>query len=215
MKTKLRKYAREIASKQTYSIIRFFEVILGNLWNKLFDGIETYYPENVSQVANEGYEIVYVPTHRSHLDYLLMSYVVHQSGFPVPHTAAGKNLDFFPVGGLLRKGGAFYLRRSFKGKKLYTAVFNEYLHFLLSNGYPMTFFPEGGRSRTGKLLPLRTGMFSMIVHSYLRDPKKPIAFVPIYIGYDKVFELGSYLKELSGAAKQKESFSSFCNHGRY
>lgn len=205
LETKARRYARELAADQTYSMIRVFEVILGKLWNKMFDGVEIRNLDNVRSLAEQNYEIVYIPTHRSHLDYLLTSYTIYESGMPSPHIAAGINLNFFPMGWFLRRAGAFFIRRSFRGNRLYTAVVNEYVHYLLTKGYPLTFFPEGGRSRTGKLLPLKTGMLAMVVHSFLRNSKKPIALVPTYLGYDKVMEVRSYMSELSGSRKQKES----------
>ncbi|MFW7380307.1 MAG: glycerol-3-phosphate 1-O-acyltransferase PlsB [Oligoflexus sp.] len=205
LETRARRYARELAADQTYSMVRFFEIVLGRLWNKIFDGVEIINVENVTRYARQNYEIVYVPTHRSHLDYLLTSYTVYQSGLPVPHIAAGINLNFWPIGWFLRRAGAFFIRRSFRGNRLYSAVVNEYIHFLLTEGYPITFFPEGGRSRTGRLLSLKTGMLSMMVQSFVRNSEKPIALVPVYIGYDKVMEVGSYLTELSGSSKKKES----------
>lgn len=205
LETKARRYAREVAADQTYSMIRLFEVVLGRLWNKIFDGVESINVENVTKYARQNYEIVYVPTHRSHLDYLLTSYTIYEAGLPVPHIAAGLNLNFWPIGWFLRRAGAFFIRRSFRGNRLYSAVVNEYIHFLLTKGYPITFFPEGGRSRTGRLLPLKTGMLAMIVQSFVRDSNRPIALVPVYIGYDKVMEVRSYLSELSGSGKKKES----------
>lgn len=205
LETKARRYARELAADQRYSMVRMFELMLARLWNKLFDGVEVKNLENVRELAEKDYEIVYISTHRSHLDYLLTSYIIYRSGLPSPHIAAGINLNFWPIGWFLRRAGAFFIRRSFRGNRLYTAVVNEYIHYLLTHGYPITLFPEGGRSRTGKLLPLKTGMLSMIVQSFIRNHQRPVALIPVYLGYDKVMEVGSYMKELSGKSKKKES----------
>lgn len=199
------RYARELSADQIYSMVRTLEIILGKLWNKLFSGVEVFNGEIPAKLAAEDYEVVYVPTHRSHLDYLLVNYTIYHSGLPSPHTAAGINLNFFPMGWFLRRGGAFFIRRSFRGNRVYTAIVEEYMAYLLTHGYPISFFPEGGRSRTGRPLPLKTGMLAMVVKSFLRNHERPIAIVPVYIGYDKVMEVKSYLKELSGGAKQKES----------
>ncbi|MCY1515477.1 Glycerol-3-phosphate acyltransferase [compost metagenome] len=109
------------------------------------------------------------------------------------------------VGSILRRGGAFFMRRSFRGNQLYTAVFNEYLHSLFTRGFSTEYFVEGGRSRTGRMLNPRTGMLAITLRSYLRDSRRPIVFVPVYIGYERVFEGRTYLGELRGAAKKKES----------
>jgi glycerol-3-phosphate O-acyltransferase len=109
------------------------------------------------------------------------------------------------VGSLLRRGGAFFMRRSFKGNPLYTSVFNEYLHTLYRRGFPVEYFVEGGRSRTGRMLQPKTGMLAITLRSYLRSSRLPIVFVPVYIGYERVLEGRTYLGELRGAAKKKES----------
>jgi len=119
--------------------------------------------------------------------------------------AAGINLNMPVVGNLLRRGGAFFMRRTFKGNPLYTAVFNEYLHTLYSKGFPVEYFVEGGRSRTGRMLQPRTGMLAITLRSFLRSSRTPVVFVPVYIGYERVLEGRTYLGELRGASKKKES----------
>ena len=109
------------------------------------------------------------------------------------------------VGGILRRGGAFFLRRSFKGNRLYAAVFDAYIQEVLGKGYSMEYFIEGGRSRTGRLLAPKGGMLAMTVNAYIGNPQRPIVFVPIYFGYEKLIEGQSFISELGGAAKQKES----------
>ena len=200
-----RRYAKEICADQTYSVVRTLELIFSKLWNKIYNGVEIKGIERIREYADKNYEIVYVPNHRSHLDYLLINYSIYASGLPAPHTAAGVNLNFWPIGGILRRGGAFFMKRRFAGNRLYSAVFSEYLQYLLNKGYPVAFFPEGGRSRTGRLLDLKTGLLSMVVHGFMREPERPIVFFPVYVGYDKVVEVGSYLKELSGKSKRRES----------
>ena len=157
------------------------------------------------QEIGDGAEIIYVPCHRSHMDYLLLSYVIYHKGFAVPHVAAGVNLDLPVIGRFLRKGGAFFLRRSFKGHALYAAVFTKYLGFMMARGHPLEYFVEGGRSRTGRLLSPRTGMLSMTVRSYLKEPKRPVVFMPVYFGYERIVEGRTYIGELSGRPKEKES----------
>jgi glycerol-3-phosphate O-acyltransferase len=199
-----RKYALEIAANYSQAFVTFMAMALGRLWNSLYDGVELEHLENLSAVG-DGVEIIYVPCHRSHMDYLLLSYIIYRKGFAVPHVAAGANLNMPVIGRFLRKGGAFFLRRSFKGDALYPVVFAKYLGFMMARGHPLEYFIEGGRSRTGRLLSPRTGMLSMTVRSYLRDPKRPVKFMPVYFGYERIVEGRTYIGELSGQPKQKES----------
>ena len=199
-------YMDEIASNFSYRLIRLGESFLGWLWNKLYRGLSVNGAEQVRQLAQEGHEIVYVPCHRSHMDYLLLSYVIYHQGMVPPHIAAGINLNFWPAGPLFRHGGAFFLRRSFKGDKLYSTVFREYLSQLFARGYAVEYFTEGGRSRTGRLLQPKTGMIAMTLQAQLRGIHRPLTFVPVYLGYEHVMEVNTYLKELKGSRKEKENF---------
>jgi glycerol-3-phosphate O-acyltransferase len=198
------RYGNEIASDYAFTAVRFFEVVLSWFWNKIYDGVRVNHIEQL-QDAVQGHEVIYVPCHRSHIDYLLLSYLLFRNGLTPPHIAAGINLNMPVIGGLLRRGGAFFMRRSFKGNPLYTSVFNEYLHTLFSRGFPVEYFVEGGRSRTGRMLQPKTGMLAITLRSYLRSSRLPILFVPVYVGYERVLEGRTYLGELRGAAKKKES----------
>ncbi|EOC0264413.1 glycerol-3-phosphate 1-O-acyltransferase PlsB [Cronobacter dublinensis] len=195
----------EIAANFSYEAIRLTDRVLGFTWNRLYQGINVHNAERVRQLAHDGHEIVYVPCHRSHMDYLLLSYVLYHQGLVPPHIAAGINLNFWPAGPIFRRLGAFFIRRTFKGNKLYSTVFREYLGELFSRGYSVEYFVEGGRSRTGRLLDPKTGTLSMTIQAMLRGGTRPITLVPIYIGYEHVMEVGTYAKELRGATKEKES----------
>jgi glycerol-3-phosphate O-acyltransferase len=199
-----RRYANEIAANYSPVFITFMSLGLRSLWTRLYDGIEFQHVDTLQQVA-EGNEIVYVPCHRSHMDYLLLSYAIYQRGYAVPHIAAGLNLNLPIVGRFLRKGGAFFIRRSFRGNTLYTVVFMKYLAAMMARGHSLEYFIEGGRSRTGRLRPPMTGMLSMTVRSYLREPRRPVVFVPVYFGYERIVEGPTYIGELSGRPKEKES----------
>ncbi len=197
-------YAVEIAADYSHPVIRSISFLLSNFWNKLYDGITMHHFDKV-RAAAPGYEVVYVPSHRSHADYLLLSYQLHHAGVVIPHIAAGVNLNLPLVGPLLRRGGAFFMRRSFTGNALYSAVFKEYLSQLIDRGVPIEYFIEGGRSRTGRLLAPRAGMLSMTIRAFLRASHRPVLFQPVYIGYERLMEGKSYIGELSGKPKEKES----------
>jgi glycerol-3-phosphate O-acyltransferase len=201
---KARHYAFEIAANYSHWFVTLMYGVLSWLWNRLYDGVELANFSSLESVA-EGSEVVYVPCHRSHMDYLLLSYVVYHKGFAVPHIAAGINLNMPVVGSFLRRGGAFFLRRSFGGNALYSAVFTKYLTLMMARGHSIEYFIEGGRSRTGRLLKPKGGMLAMTVRSYLRDPRRPVVFVPVYFGYQRLVEGRTYIGELSGRPKEKES----------
>ncbi|XNH19977.1 glycerol-3-phosphate 1-O-acyltransferase PlsB [Vibrio cyclitrophicus] len=197
----------EIAANFSYSLIKRGEKILGWLWNKLYQDLHISNASTVRKLAQDGHEIVYVPCHRSHMDYLLLSYVLYHEGMVPPHIAAGINLNFFPAGPIFRHGGAFFIRRSFKGNKLYSTIFREYLAELFAKGYSVEYFSEGGRSRTGRLLQAKTGMLAMTIQAMLRGMNRPVTLVPVYIGYEHVMEVATYAKELRGKRKEKENAS--------
>lgn len=196
----------EIAARFDVDVTRFLDRVLRAIWRRIYDAIVVDDAEldRVRAAARRG-PLVIVPSHRSHIDYLVMSQVMMQHGMLPPHIAAGDNLSFFPLGTLLRRGGAFFLRRSFKGDVLYGAVFRAYVRRLFKEGFTQEFFIEGGRSRTGKTLPPKLGLLSMLVEGWLESREDDAVFVPAHIAYEKIVEQGSYTRELGGAAKQKES----------
>lgn len=197
-------YINEIASDYSYSVVRVFERFLTWLWTQLYDGVEVRHFERVRTLAPD-HQIVYVPCHRSHMDYLLLSYIIHNRGLRIPHVAAGANLNIPLLGELLRSGGAFFLRRSFRDNPLYGTVFKEYLHNLMQRSAPIEYFIEGGRSRSGRLLAPKLGMLAMTVASYLKSPAKPVVFIPTYISYERIMEGATYVGELKGKPKETEN----------
>ena len=205
---KARKYANEIAANISYQAIRMISRLLHWVWNRIYDGVVLNHVERLHDVArNSG--IVYVPCHRSHFDYLLLGHNLFDQGLHTPHIAAGINLNIPVIGAILRRGGAFFLRRSFRGNRLYATVFSAYVNQLLQRGHSIEYFVEGGRSRTGRLLAPKGGMLAMTVNSWVRRPVRPLVFVPVYFGYEKLIEGNSFIAELGGAKKQKETLGGF------
>lgn len=202
------RYLREISARFNYLTALAFERILDVVWTRIFQGIRIRNFENIAPITKEG-SVVWMPCHRSHLDYMVLSYVLKKRGVALPHIAAGINLNFWPIGMILRRSGAFFLRRTFQGNRLYSHSFSEYVSYLLRNGFPIEFFQEGGRTRIGKLLPPKRGMLNMCVASLIENKQEKCHFVPIYLGYDKVMEDESYARELMGSKKKQESFFAF------
>lgn len=172
----------------------------------LFEGIafDTEGFERIKEAGQRG-SLIFVPCHKSHLDYLILNNLIYQHHMHPPRIAAGKNLSFWPVGPLFRGAGAFFIRRRFLGGKLYAEVLYTYIKTLIRSGYNLEFFIEGARSRTGKLVLPKLGLLHMILRAYEEKAAPDLLFVPTFIGYDQVPEEKAYLKELEGQAKETES----------
>ena len=196
----------EIAANVRPNWILFYSGIVGYILNNLFDGV-VMNPEELAAVKRMSLRgpIVFIPCHKSHVDYLILSYVMYHNDLPCPLVAAGKNLSFWPLGPLFRRGGAFFIRRTFRGAVLYAHTFAEYIHKVLEEGYNIEQFIEGGRSRTGRLLMPKLGLLSIILNAYRNGACRDLVIVPVSIAYDQVLEEKSYLQEIGGGDKQPES----------
>ncbi len=196
---------RQLQATQDMGTIKGYEVVFERVFNRIYAGIEYDKAdiERVRAAAKDG-TLVLLPSHKSHIDYLILSYVFNEANLQLPLIAAGDNLNFFPLGAIFRRGGAFFIRRSFKGDRLYAAVVDAYIRRLIRDGYPIELFLEGGRSRTGKLLAPKFGLLNMIVDAALGVTQRRAYFVPVSIGYERIVEGGSYERELSGGEKSKE-----------
>ncbi|GAB4111259.1 MAG: hypothetical protein OHK0013_47250 [Sandaracinaceae bacterium] len=194
-----------LAAAPDTNVVGLLHRMLSGVWNRIYDGlvVDEVGLERVREAARKG-PLVLVPSHKSHVDYLIVSSVFYGHGLAPPLIAAGDNLSFFPLGTIFRHAGAFFIRRSFKGRKLYPHIVDAYVRRVLREGYNVEVFIEGGRSRTGKLLPPKLGILSMIVDAGLSLGRTPIHFVPISIGYERIVEEGSYVRELEGGEKQPE-----------
>jgi glycerol-3-phosphate O-acyltransferase len=157
----------------------------------------------------QQHPVVFLPSHKSNLDHLVLQYALHENGHPPNHTAGGINMNFFPIGQLVRRSGVFFIRRSFKDDAVYKFVLQHYIDYLVEKRFTLEWYVEGGRSRTGKLLPPRFGMLAYVVDAYRRGKAEDVMLVPVSIAYDQIQDVGEYAAEQGGAPKQRESFSWF------
>ncbi|MFL5298819.1 MAG: 1-acyl-sn-glycerol-3-phosphate acyltransferase, partial [Anaeromyxobacteraceae bacterium] len=199
----------EIASRFSPAFIEVARPVLAWLFRRMYDAVEVD-QDGLARVrrAAAGAPIVLCPSHKSHIDYLVLSLVFSDHGMTAPHVAAGINLSFWPFGAIARHGGAFFIRRTVRGDRVYTATLRAYVKRLLRDRFPQEFYLEGGRSRTGKMLFPKTGLFSMEVDAWLEGAADDVLFVPVSIDYERLMEAGAYARELSGGEKKKEDLRS-------
>lgn len=203
---KAQQYYSEIAARFDVDMIHVMDKILSLVWNRIYDGIvwKASDIEKLKQASQKG-PVILVPAHKSHMDYIVLSQVLYWEGLMLPHIAAGDNLSFFPLGQIFRRGGAYFIRRSFKGDPLYPQVVRAYVKRLLREGFTQEFFIEGGRSRSGKTLPPKLGLLSIMVDCLTKNKLTEATFIPVSISYEKLIEAGEYRRELEGGEKKAEN----------
>ncbi|KAF9214025.1 hypothetical protein BGZ59_004443 [Podila verticillata] len=201
-----------VCDMNSMKFIRFFAFLINNILVRMYhQGIHIKESEFLElrrvaeYCAEKKYSMVILPCHKSHIDYLVISYIFFRMGLALPHIAAGDNLDMPIVGKALKGAGAFFIRRSWADDQLYTNIVQEYVQELLEGGYNLECFIEGTRSRTGKLLAPKLGVLKIIMDAMLSNRIQDCYIVPISIGYDKVIETETYINELLGIPKEKES----------
>ncbi len=197
---------RELEARLDMNAVAAFERVITRSAARMFSAVEVDEAgiEQLRVCAKEG-NLVLLPSHKSHMDYMVLSWLLYRHKLPLPLVAAGDNLNFFPMGPLFRRAGAFFIRRSFGGDRLYAAVVDAYVRRMLRDGSALEFFLEGGRSRTGKLLPPRLGLLSLVVDAALAVPARTTWFCPVSIGYERFVEEKAFVHELSGGEKEEEN----------
>ena len=208
-KAKVLKNLKEIAATYSNSTITNITKFLDISLTKMYDGININFDKNINlkKLVAENH-VILVPNHQSHADYIALNYKIFKDYNIPTYSAGGKNLDIFPIGKLFRNSGCFYIRRSFHNDILYKLTLEAYLFYLLGEGKLIEFFFEGGRSRNGKLLPPRFGLYHMLLesHCYLpENKKKNLLFLPVSIVHEYVPEQKALARELVGDKKTKET----------
>ena len=189
-------YVDEIANKTSIHMYHLLYIALQRIFSRIFSGIDVKENQFATlKRANMDGSLVFVSCHKSHFDYLLVGVQCFMNNMAIPLMAAGQNLAFWPVGPILRHGAAFFLRRTFKGLGMYADVFAAYVKALVKDHTNIKFFIEGGRSRTGKLLPPKVGLLGFLLQAIDEGAVRDLAFVPTFVGYDQIPEEKSFLKE--------------------
>ncbi|KAI0844385.1 acyltransferase-domain-containing protein [Daldinia vernicosa] len=220
---------REVAEKMTNDMICKFEsktfirgayyLVTQLLTRAYHQGIHVSSEEvlrlrKVAEIAEKKKQsIIFLPSHRSHVDYVSMQLICYRLGLELPVVVAGENLNMPVVGSFLQHAGAMWIRRSFGNDTLYTTLVQAYIDTLLQGGYNFECFIEGGRSRTGKLLPPKFGILSFVLDSLLSGRVEDAIICPVSTQYDKVIETEGYVTELLGVPKKKENLADFLSGG--
>lgn len=199
----------EIKGDYRPSFVGSASTFIDKTFMRLYDGVNLELPDGFDiRELQEKYHLILVPNHQSHADYIALQYILYK-WFRMPvYIAAGINLNIFPIGSLFKRCGAFFIRRKFDDE-LYKIAFQGYIYYLLKSDKVVEFFFEGGRTRSGKLLAPRYGLFSMLLdaHTKFGEDAKPLMFIPVSIAHEMIPEERAHAKELSGAKKEKEKMS--------
>ncbi len=199
----VRRHLKVLAARPNHALTRLGDRVLGWFWGRFYTDVKVEGLTDMRAALGEATP-VYLSTHRSHLDYLLLSWVLYRARLAIPLVAAGINLNLPVVGSILRRGGGFFIRRSFKGDALYPRVVQAYIQSRLANRQPLEFFPEGGRSRDGLTRSMKLGLLKYVAEAADNPAMPPIALVPVSVAYDRMPDGGGYRSELEGRAKRTE-----------
>jgi glycerol-3-phosphate O-acyltransferase len=205
------RYLREIAASQSPFVIDLVVQLWHLMYSRGYGEALQYDREELERLSAlaQRHPVVFLPTHKSNLDHAVLQSMLHENGFPPTHTAGGINMNFFPLGPLVRRSGVFFIRRSFKDNAVYKFVLHHYIDYLIEKRFSLEWYIEGGRSRSGKLLPPHFGLLAYVVDAYRRGKSEDVYLIPVSIAYDQISDVGDYAAEQRGAAKQAESFGWF------
>ncbi len=151
--------------------------------------------------------VVFLISHKSMLDTAALSLVLFDADLPLPLTFGGINLNTPGLGGLARRSGIIFLRRSFQDNEIYKATFRRYIDYLIEKRFSLLWALEGTRSRTGKLMPPRFGLFNYVVESIMRTKLFDVTFIPVSVAYDQITEVEDYSIEQRGQKKKPEGIT--------
>jgi glycerol-3-phosphate O-acyltransferase len=205
------RYLKEIAATHSPYVIDLTAQLILLLYTRAYGEALHYDRGDLERVyaLAQRYPVVFLPSHKSNLDHLVLQYALHENGHPPNHTAGGINMNFFPVGPLMRRSGVFFIRRTFKDNPIYKFVLRSYIDYLIEKRFSLEWYIEGGRSRSGKLLPPRFGLLANVVDAYRRGKSEDVILIPVAIAYDQIQDVGSYTAEQHGGKKERESFGWF------
>ncbi|MDA8792312.1 1-acyl-sn-glycerol-3-phosphate acyltransferase [Bacteriovoracaceae bacterium] len=206
---KVKDIITEIRGEYNPKVINVAAKFLDRTLLKLYNGINLdVSPSLKIDDLKEKYHVILVPNHQSHADYLALTYILHKKlDLPV-YVAGGINLNIFMVGKLFKNSGAFFIRRKFQDDNLYKVTLESYIYYLLKENRIVEFFFEGGRTRTGKLLRPRFGLFKMILEAQkelIKVKDKDLLFVPVSVAHEHIPEESSHRNESKGGKKKPES----------
>jgi glycerol-3-phosphate O-acyltransferase len=189
------RYLREIAATHSPFVIDIAAHLIRLLYTQGYGESIEYDRAELARLKSlsERHPVVFLPSHKSNLDHLVLQYALHEQGHSPNHT----------------RSGVFFIRRSFKDNPVYKFVLHHYIDFLIEKRFSLEWYLEGGRSRSGKLLPPRLGLLAYVVDAYRRAKSDDVTLIPVAIAYDQIQDVGAYAAEQSGAPKQKESFGWF------
>jgi glycerol-3-phosphate O-acyltransferase len=200
--TEMSRNLREIAATHSPFVIDLVAPLIRWLYTQGYEETVQYDPAELGRLMAlaQRHPVVLLPSHKSNLDHLVLQYVLYENGHPPNHTAGGINMNFFPIGPLVRRSGVFFIRRSFRDDRVYKFVLRHYIDYLIEKRFSLEWYIEGGRSRSGKLLPPRFGMLAYVVDAYRRAKSEDVLLLPVSIAYDQIPDVGSYAAEQTGAA---------------
>ena len=202
------RYLGEIAATHSPYVIDVTAQIAHALYTRGYSEKLNYDRDALERIYRlaQRHPVVFLPSHKSNLDHLVLRYALYENGHPPNHTAGGINMNFLPIGPLLRRSGVFFIRRTFKDNPVYKFVLGQYIDYLIEKRFPLEWYIEGGRSRSGKLLPPRFGLLACVVDAYRRGKSEDVCLIPVSIAYDQIQDVASYVSEQRGGEKQRESF---------
>lgn len=194
------------------------------LWgskHQLEDKLKVYgAAEEVRELTKIG-TVVYVPTHFSNLDSILIGYMMDQI-VGVPFCSFGAGLNLYNTGYtayFMNRLGAYRIDRR-KKNPIYLETLKVMSKQSLERGTSSLFFPGGTRSRSGAMEnKFKLGMMGTAVEAqrsnFQQGKEEKIFIVPVILGYHFVLEgkflIESYLKntgkEMYFKASRDESYS--------